>query len=125
MRFIIDILHPRHVHFFRHFIAEMEGRGHQFLITARDKDCTVELLQSFKLPHVVISKQRRGAGGLAVELAERLVRFVKVAKEFSPDSLLSYMGPTIAIAGKLLRVPSVVFYDNETAGILNRVVAAL
>ena len=70
MRVLIDILHPAHVHFFRNFYAEMEARGHEVRITARDKDRSVDLLRAFGLPYEQISRQKRGAGGLAVLAAK-------------------------------------------------------
>ena len=57
MRVLIDILHPAHVHFFRNFHAEMEGRGHQVCITARDKD-----------------RSRRAAAGVRPSLPADLAR---------------------------------------------------
>ncbi len=126
MRVLIDILHPAHVHFFRNFYAEMEGRGHQVCITARDKDRSVELLQAFGLPYQQISSQKSGAG-LAVELAQRTPRLMRIMRTFQPDAMAGIMGPSIALAGamRLPRVPAVVFYDTEFATATNRVVYPL
>lgn len=126
MRVLIDILHPAHVHFFRNFYAEMEGRGHQVCITARDKDRSVELLQAFGLPYQQISQQMSGAG-LAVELAQRTPRLMRIMRTFQPDAMTGIMGPSIALAGalRLRRVPAVVFYDTEFAVQTNRVVYPL
>jgi uncharacterized protein len=115
MRILIDVLHPAHVHFFRNFHREMVDRGHELCITARDKDRSVELLQEYGLPHEMISVQRRGGGGLAVEMAQRTRRLLKVMRAFRPDVMTGIMGPSIAVAGKLRRVPAVVFYDTEFA----------
>ena len=38
MRLLIDMGHPAHVHFFKHAIRVLEGRGHEVKVTARDKD---------------------------------------------------------------------------------------
>lgn len=126
MRVLIDILHPAHVHFFRNFCAEMDNRGHQVCITARDKDRSVELLQAFGLPYQQISRQKSGAG-LAVELAQRTPRLMRVMRSFRPDVMTGIMGPSIALAGALRRhrVPAVVFYDTEFAVQTNRVVYPL
>jgi uncharacterized protein len=126
MRVLIDILHPAHVHFFRNFHAEMEERGHQVRITARDKDRSVELLQAFGLPYEQISQQRN-RGGLAVEMAQRTPRLMKIMRSFRPDVMTGIMGPSIAVAGalRLRRVPSVVFYDTEFAVQTNRFVYPL
>src|SRR5919197_3808173 len=123
MRILIDILHPAHVHFFRNFHDEMTERGHELCITARDKDRSVELLRKFGLAHRQISAQ--GDRGLAVEMVQRTSRLLKVMREFRPDVLTGIMGPSIAVAGKLRRVPAVVFYDTEFAVQTNRFVYPL
>ncbi len=126
MRVLIDILHPAHVHVFRNFHAEMTSRGHQVCITARDKDRSVELLRAFGLPYQQISAQKSGAG-LAVEMAQRTPRLMKIMRSFKPDVMTGIMGPSIAVAGalRLPRVPAVVFYDTEFAVQTNRIVYPL
>jgi uncharacterized protein len=126
MRVLVDILHPAHVHFFRNFYSEMESRGHEVCITARDKDRSVELLRAFDLPYQQISSQKSGAG-LAVEMAQRTPRLMKIMRSFRPDAMTGIMGPSIALAGalRLPRVPAVVFYDTEFAVQTNRIVYPL
>jgi uncharacterized protein len=124
MRVLIDILHPAHVHFFRNFQAEMRARGHQVCVVARDKDRSVELLRAFDIPHQQISRQIAG-GNLAVEMAKRTPRLMKVMRSFKPDVMTGIMGPSIALAGALLRVPVAVFYDTEFAVQTNRFVYPL
>lgn len=122
MRILIDILHPAHVHFFKHFRAEMLERGHAVLVTAREKDVAIDLLEELDIPHEVLSSQRSGTIGLARELFARTVKVVAAARSFRADVLTGIMGPAIAPAGKLLRVPSIVFYDTEFATRTNRFV---
>jgi predicted glycosyltransferase len=119
MRFVVDILHPAHVHFFRNFISEMITRGHEFLVTARDKECAIELLDAYGIPHVVISRQAHGLSGLGYEFLQRSWRFFRKVKPFRPDYLLGIMGPTIAVVGRLLPSKTVIFYDTEFARISN------
>jgi uncharacterized protein len=119
MRILVEILHPAHVHFFRHFIAEMESRGHQLLVTARDKDVAVALLEAYGIPHRVLSTQRKGGLALARELFRRTQALLPIIDEFQPDVLTGIMGPTIALAGRRKGVPTVVFYDTETAWLTN------
>ena len=115
---MVDVLHPAHVHFFRNFIAEMQSRQHEFLITARDKECTIDLLRAYNLPHVVISRQSRGLG-LGPELVLRTAKLWRLARRFRADFLLGIMGPSIALAGRALTARTVIFYDTEMARITN------
>lgn len=115
MKILIDILHPAHVHFFKYFYEEMTGRGHEVCITVRSKEISVELLEAYQLPYRLISAQRAGAAGLALELVQRTYRLVRVMREFRPDVLTGIMGPSIALAGTLARTPAIVFYDTEFA----------
>ena len=125
MRILIDILHPAHVHFFRNFHDEMVGRGHQLCVTARAKDRSLDLLEQFGLPYHRLSDQREGGVGMTVEMAQRTGRLVRLMRSFRPDVMTGIMGPSIAIAGALRRVPAVVFYDTEFATQTNRVVYPL
>lgn len=114
MRILIDILHPAHVHFFRHFHAEMTASGHELCITARVKECATDLLDRFAMPYQVLSHQRPGLA-LAGELIQRTYRLTSVIRRFQPDVLTGIMGPSIALGGMLCGVPAVVFYDTEFA----------
>jgi hypothetical protein len=53
MKILIDMGHPAHVHFFKNTIWELEKRGHQVKVTARDKDVTLKLLEAYGIPYVV------------------------------------------------------------------------
>lgn len=115
MRILVDILHPAHVHFFRHLLAEMAGRGHEIGVTARAKEMTTDLLERYGIEHTVLSRQARRKVGLGIELLARTARLVWAARRFRPHVLTGIMGPSIAPAGRLLGVPAVVFYDTEHA----------
>jgi uncharacterized protein len=115
VRILIDVLHPAHVHVFRNFHAEMAARGHQILITAREKDRALELLDRYGLPYEQLSTHRAGVVSMATEMAQRTSRLLGAMKRFRPDVMTGVMGPSIAVAGALRRVPAVVFYDTEFA----------
>ncbi len=121
MKIIIDILHPAHVHFFKNFILDMQQDGHEILVTTRSKDITTNLLDQYKIPYTKISDSKIGLVGMATELISRTRKFIKIAKEFKPDVLMGEHGTTIAIAGKLLKVPSLVYWDTEVAKLVNTI----
>ena len=79
MKILIDILHPAHVHFFKNFVWEMEKRGHEFFIAAREKEMSLELLKAYNFPYQKISVVKSGLGGLARELCLRNMKFEDVS----------------------------------------------
>jgi predicted glycosyltransferase len=93
----------------------MTARGHDVHVTARAKDRSLELLDRYGLPYEHISDQRSGAVGMTTEMAQRTRKLLGIMREFQPDVMTGIMGPSIAIAGALKRVPAVVFYDTEFA----------
>jgi len=122
MRILVDLLHPAHVHVFRNFVTQMQEDGNDVLVTARDKDVTLALLDEYGIDHVTISSQASGTPGLVGEWAVRTTRLGRIARSFKPDVMTGIMGVSIAPVGRLLRIPSVVFYDTEFATRTNRVV---
>ncbi len=119
MRLLVDILHPAHVHFFRPIAEDLLAQGGEVLFAAREKEVAVDLLRAHHLPFETLSGIGGGFGGLVWEFGVRLARFLPLARRFRPDVLAGIMGPVIAPAGRILGVPSVVFYDTETAKLTN------
>lgn len=125
MRVLVDILHPAHVHFFRNAIHELKGRGHEVRILSREKDVATQLLDAYGLKHKIISTQNPGRVQLAGELARRIHETQRVMRAYRPDVTLGLMGPSIAVAGRLQGIRTIVFYDNETTHKLNKIVSRL
>lgn len=113
MNILIDIIHPAHVHFFRHGLKILQERGHEVAVTARVKDVTIELLDNFKIPYTVLSEVGTGRLGLLRELVSRDIKLWKFCRTFQPDVLTGISGVFIAHVGKLLGKPSIVWDDTE------------
>ncbi len=125
MRLLFDVLHPAHVHFFRHLAETALAEGGDVLVTAREKDVTLELLRAYDLPHEVLTGIGGGAVGLAREMVVRTLKLTRRVRRFRPDLMLGIMGPVIAPVGRATGVPSWVYYDTETATATNRFVYPL
>jgi uncharacterized protein len=119
MKILIDILHPAQANFLRNFIKIMQKHGHEILVTARKKDVTLQILDAYNIKYEIISELKNGFFNLALELLTRTYKLIKITKKFKPDILLGAMGPSISLAGKILKIPSLVFYNNETAKLTN------
>lgn len=121
MKILIDITHPAHVHFFRHAIREWESRGHQVIVTSRDKDLAVSLLDRYGFHHRMLSWARRGIVGLGLEMMERGYKLWGVVRRERPAVLVGVGGTFIAPVGKLTGVPVVIFTDTEHARVGNAI----
>ena len=119
MRILVDILHPAHVHFFKHAIRGWRARSHEVCITLRDKDIARALLDRLGFAYENLGRPGRGLTGMAAELLRRDLRLWRIVRRFRPDVLTGIGGISIAQVGWLCRVPSVVFTDTENATLSN------
>lgn len=115
MRVLIDLKHPADVLLFRAVAHMLMGRGHRVLLTSREKDETVELLEGLGLRHRCISTMGSGAAGMCGELVHRIARLYTVAREYQPDVLVARAGVCVGWVGKLLNMPVVDLEDTEFA----------
>ncbi|HJQ93364.1 MAG TPA: hypothetical protein VJ874_03650 [Candidatus Thermoplasmatota archaeon] len=113
MRVLVDVGHPAHVHLYARMLRLLEAEGHDYLVTARAKEVTVDLLKAKGLRHEVLQgKPRRGARVWG-EWARRSGAVYRRARQYRPDILLGNLNPAIAHAGFLLRRPTINFLDHE------------
>ena len=120
MKILIDIGHPAHVYFFYNAIQILQDRGHCILVTSRDKDVAIPLLDSMSIDHVRLSGMgNKGALSLLKELIVRDYRLYKISRHFKPDVMAGIGGIFISHVGFLTRTPALVFYDTENATLQN------
>jgi predicted glycosyltransferase len=125
MKILVDVTHPAHVHFFKYAIGEWNARGHQTIITSRDKDLTLYLLDCYEFHHTRLSCARKGVVGLASEMLERGRKLWGIVRSERPAVLTGIGGTFIAPVGKLTGTPVVVFTDTEHARVSNTIVFPL
>lgn len=121
MNILFDINHPAHVHLFRSAINILKSQGHRVTITARDKDVTLALLNHYQLPNFVLSKAQSGFLGLAGELLWRELRLFPIFLKYKIHISVAVTGACTVHVAKLLRKPSLVFYDTEHATLQNAI----
>ncbi|MGA0557718.1 DUF354 domain-containing protein [Larkinella sp. VNQ87] len=115
MKILIDIGHPGHVHYFRNAVRLLEQKGHQIVITARDKEVTFSLLQAYGLPYVSRGAGGKGLLGKLLYLLKGNAALARVARRFRPDLFLSFGSPYAAQVSKLFGKPHIAFDDTEHA----------
>lgn len=119
MRYLIDLQHPAHLHFFRHLAARLVNEGHEVLFTGRRKDVLLDLAREYGMDVRVLSTAQRGLLRMALEVLQHQYRLLAIIKSFKPDALLAIAGTFVAFPGYLTRIPTYVFYDTEHATISN------
>jgi len=115
MNIHFEVGHPAHVHLFKYAIRDLQGQGHETLVTAREKEVTTELLDAYGIDYKVLSEQAQTAPRLLLEWTLRELKLVRAIRRFDSDVVVSHLSPVAAQAAKLTRTPSVTFTDDEVA----------
>jgi len=118
-RILVDVGHPAHVHFFRNAIGFLRESGHEVLVTANDKDVTLDLLRAYRIPFVLRGKYHRSRARKLLMLPRTTLAIAREAKRFRADILAGINNPYVAEAARLLSRPSVIFDDTEWARGIN------
>jgi len=119
VRILIDIGHPAHVHYFKYFINKMESNGHFFLVTARNKEVSHELLKSYSIDYKNRGKGSNGLLGKIIYLFKANFLLMYHSFTFKPDIFMSFSSPYAAQVSWLLRRPHLAFTDTEHATLGN------
>lgn len=115
MKILLDIGHPAHVHYFRNFMKIMGEKGHTFFVTARDKEVTFSLLNTYKIPFISRGKGKTGFIGKILYIFHGDWVIIKSALKFKPNIFLSFGSSYAAHAAFILRIPHITLDDTEHA----------
>jgi len=115
MKILIDINHPAHVHYFRYFIEKMTVKGHEIVITARDKEITFELLDTYGIEYYSRGKGCKTLLGKLLNIPIADYKIFVAARKFNPDIFISFASTYAAHVSKILRKPHIAFDDTEHA----------
>lgn len=115
MKIMIDIGHPAHVHYFKNFIKIMNSRGHSFIIFARDKEMTYNLLNIFKIDFYKRGKGKNSILGKIIYIPIGDFRIYRLARKFKPDVSINFSSPYAAHVSKFLGIPCINLDDTEHA----------
>ena len=113
MKILIDIGHPAHVHYFKNFIWEMEKKGHEFLITARNRGIIFDLLKTYNFDYIDRGSGSTNMLGKILYMPKAKLIIYKIAKKFNPDLFLSTRSIYVSHISKLLGKRCIAFGDTE------------
>ena len=120
MKIYLDIIHPATLHFFRRFMGIMESNGHEFLVSAKDKDVTLELLNHYKIEYINRGKAASSFIGKVFNIIRADIRLFAKVKSFAPDLIISFGSPVAAHIAFLLRKPCIAIEDTECANLAHK-----
>ena len=113
MNIVIDIGHPAHVHFFKHFIWEMDKKGHQCLITVAEKDMACALLDNYGFRYANHGSYGHSIGKKLINILVMDYKLYDAAKPFRPDVFMGLASVRAAHTAFCLRKPCLLFDDTE------------
>lgn len=121
MKLFIDTGHPAHIHFFNPIIKKMIKDEHEYLLCIREKDCSVQIAQSY---HLNYTSKGKGSYSILLKpfyLIRSVFQIYFLAKKFKPNLFLSFASPYAGIVSWLLNRPHLVFDDTEPDPLLQAI----
>jgi predicted glycosyltransferase len=122
MRIWVDLTNTAHVLVLRPLVELMERRGHEVTLTARPLSHTLELLEDWGHPHIVIGAYGgTGRIGKARAAAGRVAGLWRFARSRGFDRALAHGSTDLPPVCRLLRIPNTTMFDYEWASLQHHV----
>jgi uncharacterized protein len=118
MRCWIDLTNSAHVVVLRPLVEVLEKAGHEVILTARPLSHTVELLEDWGHPHVVLGRHggaRRIDKGWAT--ADRIAKLARFGRPRRFDCALAHGSTELPVACRILGIPNTTMLDYEWASL--------
>jgi len=116
MKYLFFMGHPAHFHLFKNTILGLQRDGHDIKIVIKTKDVLEDLLVNQGFPYINIHSKERKDSKLAIgyTLLKRDIRLLVICLQERPDLMLG-SATEISHVGALLKIPSVVFSEDDAA----------
>ena len=120
MKYLFALNHPSHYHLFKNSYNDLVAKGHTAHFAIRDKDILADLLELEKREYVKVARERRGRGRLSImvggayNIVSQGLSLLKLVREFRPDLMIG-TDYSITHTGKLCKIPSIVFNEDDYA----------
>jgi uncharacterized protein len=122
MRVWFDLTNTAHVLVLRPLVELLERDGHEVALTARPLSHTVELLEDWGHPHVVLGRYggaRRA--GKAVAAADRVPQLIRFGRSRGFDWAIAHGSTDLPVACRVLGIPNTTMLDYEWATLQHHV----
>lgn len=114
MTVLIYLGHPAHFHLFKETIKKLQSKSHSVVIVIKSKDVLEKLLIDSKLPYINIATSEKKPGKIFLYFSffKRLTALIKIIRAHKPLKLIG-SAAELTILGKLFRIPSYVFFEDD------------
>lgn len=118
MKILFHLGHPAHFHLFKNTILELKKIGHESIIVIKKKDVLEDLLNNSNFDYINILPEGKRIGRLDLIITQfkQISKVYKIAKKYRPE-LLCGTSVAISIAGKLLKIPSFNFNEDDAEAV--------
>ncbi len=115
MKCLFFLGHPAHFHLFKNIIKKLEENGDETLVLIKTKDILEELCLNEGIKFKNVYKKQRGKStvGIIISFFFKYIGISKNINRFRPDILIG-SEPTLPHLGKLFKIPSFVFSEDDT-----------
>lgn len=116
MRIWIDFINTPQVSFFEPLILELQGMGHEFVLTCRNSSNTVQLLDQKGWKVKMIGKTtNHNLKSKLMAYPLRVIKLVTYIKSLKIDVAIGQSSFYLPISAKICGIPSIYTNDNEHA----------
>ena len=89
-RFLFQLNHPAHFHLFKHTIQMLEDKGHNILISIKDKDILKELVKDYSFVQLSEGYRKNNIFSSIDSFFQRDNKLLKIVKEFKPHLMIDF-----------------------------------
>lgn len=125
MKYIFELNHPKHYYQFKYIMQELQRRGHQIHVLARDKDVLLNVLREEGVPFEIFGAHKKKLYSKIAGTPRLLQNYWKIVRREKPDVIVSKASFYGCFIAKLCGAQSVIFPDSEVVKVTNRYVVPL
>lgn len=111
-KLLFQLNHPAHYHLFKNTIDILLEKGHDVLISIKDKDILKELVSDYQYVQLSTGYRKKQFFSIIKSVIERDRKLYKLVKEYKPDILLG-TSPEIAHISHFVKVPAIFFGEDD------------
>jgi len=125
MKYIFELNHPKHYYQFKYIMQELQRRGHQVHVLARDKDVLLSVLNEEGVKYQIFGAHKKTLRDKIIETPRLLFNYLRIARRLKADVIISKASFYGCFIAKLIGAKSVIFPDSEVVKVTNQYVVPL